>query len=235
MKELLKKYKNGTLTVPDEQDAFLHELLQIRAERMQLKGSTMVAQKPPKEAIIRSLNVSLQRIEPRKYFAAAACILLACFAFWRISTTEKNTENGLMAADITSISEDLESVSSRTRGNSTFENDAQTRIFDLYEKGNHKGVIQELEGKETADEIEYLYLGLAYLNSEKREFQKALDCFKKIETANSAQSITMAKALCHIGLKQNGEARKILEHIKANKNYGNEYCKLASRLLEGLK
>jgi hypothetical protein len=229
MKELLKKYKNGTLTVPDEQDAFVHELLQIRAQRMQKQQDTMVYQ-APKQAIVRQLSTYLRKVDTRKYFAAAACIVLTCFTFWKLNAPSFDSQNELMA-DISIISKNLKGVESRTRGALPSQEPALSLASKLYDKKDFQDVINELEGKNPINENEYLYLGLAYSNLKNPDFAKALDCFNHIQSADYKQHLTMMKALCHIGLNQKGAARLILEGIRDDEQYGNDYRQKAKKLL----
>lgn len=226
MKELLNKYKNGTLTSPDEQEVFIHELLQIRAQRSQ-QTSTIIA---PKEAIIRQLNPFLRKVATKKYLAAAACILMACFTFWKFSAQISEPENTLQA-DIMSVSNNLKGTGAMTRGSLVPENNGLESASDLYEKKNFQGIINELEGKMPMSENEYLFLGLAYANLKTPNFSKALDYFKKVQSSDCKQDILMMTAICHIGLSQKGAARPILDVIKNDEQQGNEHRKRAGRLL----
>ncbi len=234
MKELLEKYKNGTLTVPDEKDAFIHQLLKIRAERAQKQGNTIITPESSREAIVRPLNAFLRKVATQKFFTVAACILAACFAFWKIFAPIGESDN-FLRADIITVSDNLKGLESRVRGSAITENKALVLVADLYENKDFQGIINELEGKVPINENEYLFLGLAYANIEKPNYQKVLDYFNKIKSVDYQQDVAMMKAICHIGLKQKGAARLILEQIKNNQQQGNEYRKKAGSLLEGLK
>ncbi len=234
MRELLKKYKNGTLTAPDEQDAFMHELLQIRAQKVVQTQTAVISNELPKKGILIQLNTFLRKVDTSKYCAAAACILLTCFTFWKFSTTSIEPNNNLLLADIVTVSENLKGAEGSVRGNAMRENKVLISVNNLYEDKDFQGIINELEGKSLNNENEYLYLGLAYINLKTPNFSKALECFGKIQSAGYKQGVTMIRAICYIGLDNKDAAREILNQIINDVQQGNEYKNKAIRLLKGL-
>ncbi len=228
MRELLEKYKNGTLSTTSEQDIFMHELLQIRAQRMQnhvINTDEVVIEKKP---FLRIVGI-------KKYFAAAACLLLACFSIWNLSADLKGADNQLRA-DITSLSEDLiESSATAARGNYASTKDTQSEADKLYENKDYEGVINVLENKNAMSDTEELLLAGAYDHQKVPNYSKALDCYSKITAvADYKQNLALIIAMHHVQLGNKTEAREKLNLIINDKNEGQEHIDKAKKLLEGL-
>ena len=232
MKNLLEKYKNGTLAVPDEQDAFMHELLQIRAQRIQNQDAATDEIVQKKKSATK-FNPFLRIVESKKYFAVAACMLLACFAVWRysLSTVEFGSNN---REEIAILSDNLKPSSSIARGNSTSEKNIDSSIDHSDEKNNVESIISDFEGKKSISDEEKLLLAHAYLSRESPDYSKALGCYSTIETPEYKQDLAMMVARCYFELGDNNLARLKLNSIINDNNQGNEHKEKAAKLLKDL-
>jgi hypothetical protein len=237
MRELLEKYKSGTLTSANEQDLFVHELLEIKAQRDRKKRENNTTEAIQPKSNVVSLDTLFRRATLKKFFALAACILFACFAFWKFdaNSTIKNEEFANIESnskDITEITEKLVNNSIGVdRGSSSQSDDLSKMAVDL----NFKGIVQELKGKTPMTEKENLLIGVAYANLTEPKFDAALEHLNQVNSSNYTQNITMLKVICNVELGQKGQAKRLLQTILADDQYGEDHLKLAKSLLEKLK
>jgi tetratricopeptide (TPR) repeat protein len=217
MKELLKKYKDGVLNDPTEQEQFVNELLEIRAARQQKNQAQTPVERPTQ-----------MRVVWFKYLAVAASLCLGIFTIWRLQQPNGSDENSLRA-DIATYSKNFE-VQTRG-GQSPPSSSLAPTLMELYQNGEFEAVVIGLENKIEKNEQETLLLGFAYANLKTPNYQKALAQLQQVNSVESKHKVLMMKALCHLGLKQKAEAKIILEQIINDNNQGDDAIAKAKALL----
>jgi hypothetical protein len=220
MKELLDKYKEGRLTDPQEQDAFVHQLLEIRAARAAQKAGKVVELKADNQATIKVLWL--------KRLAIAATLLLSGVLIWQLNQPSIN-----YTAEIQSYSKGLDF---EVRGGATTQSaDAiNEELLALYQQADYEKIILQLNEQAKPTQAQLMLLGIAWANQKTPDFVKALNCFSLITDAEFLQKATLLKGLCQIKLEQKESAKFTLQQIINDKRYGNEDKAKAAQWLKSL-
>lgn len=219
MKELLDKYKEGRLTDPNEQDAFVNKLLEIRAARASKKDGKIVEMK--QEASKPSLSIVWV-----KRLAIAAALLLGGVLVWQMGEQESN-----YTAEIANYSKGLD-FEVRGATNLPQPSGIDAALLQAYQNADYEAIVTKLENQANPSQAQLMMLGVALANQKTPDFAKALNCLNLIHEAEYLQKATLLKALCQIKLEQKDNAKQTLQQIISGKKFGNEDKEKAKKWLE---
>lgn len=221
MKELLDKYKEGRLNDPTEQDAFINQLLEIRAARNAKKEGKVVEMKP-------QTSTPSMTIVWVKRLALAAALLLGGVLIWQMGDQDSN-----YTAEIQSYSKGLDF---EVRGAATIPQapGVDAALLQNYQNADYEAIIAKLENQANPSQAQLMLLGVALANQKTPDFAKALNCLSLINEAEYLQKATLLKALCQIKLEQKDNAKQTLQQIISGKKFGNEDKEKAKKWLNEL-